>query len=125
NPPFSVEGQLDDLQGKLNINALVGVTGQVDPMMKQLFQNLIFQTGVTDFRVEALIDWLDRNDQVDQAGGAEDETYLIKSPPYRAANGPMQSVSELLLVEGMTRENFQKIEPYVTVLPPEVKQINV
>lgn len=124
-PTFSVEGQLDDLQARFNINSLVTPTGQVNSIARQRFENLLFQLGITDFRVEVLIDWLDPDDQVSEGGGAEDETYLLKDPPYRAGNQPMRNTSELLLLEGMTRETYELLEPYVTALPPEVNKLNV
>jgi general secretion pathway protein K len=39
------------------------------------------------------------------------------NPPYRAGHNPMVSISELLLVKGMTPELFTKLIPYVTALP--------
>jgi len=124
-PTFSVEGQLDDLQARFNINSLISANGQVNPIARQRFENLLFQLGITDFRIEVLIDWLDPDDQISEGGGAEDETYLIKSPPYRAGNQPMRNTSELLLLEGMTLEIYELLEPYVTALPPEVSKLNV
>src|SRR5690606_24652977 len=44
--------------------------------------------------------------------------YLLLQPPYRAANHAMGDVSELRLVLGMTEQDYRKLLPYVTVLPP-------
>jgi type II secretory pathway component PulK len=49
----------------------------------------------------AIIDWRDADSKV-TPGGAEDETYLRKNPPYRCKNAPFESVDELRLVEGAT-----------------------
>lgn len=122
---FVLEGQLDDMQARFNINSLVGASGQVDQNARKRFEDWLFSLGITDFRVDALVDWLDTNTEAGYNGGAEDEAYLVKDPPYRAGNGPMAHVSELLLVEGMTREIYDLLEPHIAALPPGVKQINV
>jgi general secretion pathway protein K len=122
---FAVEGQIDDLQARFNINSLIDKQGRVVKAQRDRFEVLLFNLGVTAIRVDAVIDWLDPDDQVNQAGGAEDETYLIKDAPYRTGNGPMLSVSELLLVDGVTREDYDRLEPHITALPSTVQQINV
>ena len=125
-PTFSIEGQLDDLQGRFNLNSLVNAqTGQVNTASMQLFQNLLFQLGITDMRVEPIIEWMDPNEQVEHPGGVEDSNYLGKDVPYRTANGPFQSVSELLLIESVTQEAYELLEPYVTALPAQVNKINI
>ena len=50
----------------------------------------------------AIIDWRDADSKV-TPGGAEDETYLRKNPPYRCKNAPFESVDELRLVEIVRR----------------------
>ena len=51
----------------------------------------------------AIVDWRDANSTVSD-GGAEDETYQRLNPPYRCKNAPFESIDELRLVHGMTRE---------------------
>ncbi len=43
--------------------------------------------------------------------------YSARRVPYRAANGPITTTTELLAVEGFNREFFAAITPYVTALP--------
>jgi DNA uptake protein ComE-like DNA-binding protein len=52
---------------------------------------------------DAILDWLDPDDQPRQFG-AEDETYRQYDPPYAPRNGPLASLDELLLVRGVTPE---------------------
>ena len=49
--------------------------------------------------------------------GAEDGTYLSQNPPYRAANGLVTTTTEMLALPGMTRDEFERIRPYVAALP--------
>ena len=69
--------------------------------------------GVDDRFVPALMDWIDTDFDVRYPDGAE-EHYET----YRVANRPMTDITELLLVEHMTVEMFDKLKPFITVLPP-------
>lgn len=86
-----------DEAGKLNINALVQIdsTGQVahDALMKL--------PNMTEDIADAIIDWIDADDNP-RPNGAESSTYSGMQPPYRAKNGPLDSIEELLLVRGVT-----------------------
>jgi general secretion pathway protein K len=56
--------------------------------------------------------------------GAEDESYINRQPPYRAANRPLAHVAELLLIEGVDAEIYEKLRSHVAALP-ERSSINV
>ncbi len=64
-----------------------------------------------DFQREAdavsdcILDWRDA-DSLTRMHGAEEKDYAAKGLPYRPANGPFNSMSELLLVMGVTPELF-------------------
>lgn len=85
-----------------------------DPI--SLEQAMVIADGVADF-----ID----SDQQQRMNGAEEDAYRNTSPPYRPANQPMASVSELRAVLGMTREIYQALAPYVTVWPREGAKLNI
>lgn len=59
--------------------------------------------GMTPQIAAAIMDWRDTNSDV-TANGAEDETYGRLPTPYRTKNGPFESVEELHLVAGVTRD---------------------
>ena len=59
--------------------------------------------GMTDDFAAAIIDWRDADDDV-TPGGAESSTYAQKRPAYKAKNAPFESIEELALVSGATRE---------------------
>ncbi len=56
--------------------------------------------GMTTEFAAAILDWRDADSDVNEAGGAEDETYQRRSPAYRCKNGPFESVEEVRLVNG-------------------------
>ncbi|GHD47270.1 general secretion pathway protein K [Marinobacter persicus] len=119
------EVQIDGLGGRLNLNDLVSARGEVDSLARGRFERLLQVLGITGLRVDALIDWIDENDEPLSSYGAEDGTYLMAQPSFRAANQPFVSVTELRLIEGMTEVYYQQLLPHVTALPDTGIGINV
>jgi len=122
-------------QGRFNLNNLVTdlpsnpqgnqpASQQPSQLDVDRFQRLLRHLNLDDELVYAIIDWIDKDENVSIPGGAEDFTYLRFDPPYRTPNAMMASVSELLLINGITRDIYAILEPYVTVLP-EYTAINV
>jgi len=55
--------------------------------------------------IDSLIDWIDTGDgDSEEEYGAEDGYYKGLEPPYSCKNGPVESIDELLLVRGFTKE---------------------
>ncbi|HEX4611107.1 MAG TPA: hypothetical protein VH092_23150 [Urbifossiella sp.] len=88
-----------DETGKLNINALI----QVDSSGQVLYNALMALNlpNLTSDIADAIVDWVDGDDDP-RDGGAESDFYISQSQPYRAKNGPLNSLDELLLVKGVT-----------------------
>ena len=53
----------------------------------------------------AILDWIDADDDT-HLGGVETDFYQRLSPPYNAKNGPLDDISELLMINGVTPEMF-------------------
>jgi len=122
-PPLELDegsllGKLEDLQGRFNVNNLYR-NGQVDRIAFEQFERLLQIVGAEQQLAGAVLDWIDADQDVCCAGGAEDDTYTSKDPPYFAANRYITSTSELMAVEGMNLEEYRKLEPYIAALPPE------
>ncbi|HET7922783.1 MAG TPA: type II secretion system minor pseudopilin GspK [Gammaproteobacteria bacterium] len=115
----SVRGQLQDLQGLFNVNNLVNA--QATPTAQSVaftqFQRLLTALDLEPGIANAVLDWVNPGDQPHYPGGAKDETYTRLQPPYHTAERPMTSITELLLVAGVTPEVYRKLEPYVCALP--------
>ena len=82
-------------------------------MLKRLFDVL----DVDSRRVQAIVDWVDKDEEMTFPDGAEDNVYLGREPAYRTANSLMVSPSELLLIDGINVEDYRKLRPYVCALP--------
>lgn len=107
--------QASDAQARFNLNNIVRndqPSANDIGVLKRLLASLKLDAGLTD----ALVDWIDGN-SASVPNGAEDIEYGTASPPYRAGNQMLQSVDELRLVKGFTREIVEALRPFVIALP--------
>jgi len=98
NQPY-LFGVVDEA-GKINLNALLKLDSS-GTLGLQILQQL---PNMTDNIANSILDWLDPNTTEPRTGGAKDETYMNLSPPYHCKNGPLDSLDELLLVQGVTAQ---------------------
>lgn len=119
-----IEGRVEDMQGRFNLNNLVTPEGAVNREGLREFQNLLTALELEPKWAGILADWLDTDTQPNFPDGAEDNIYLSQAPPYRAANGPITSASELLALPEFGLERYLRLRPYVTALPVGTK-VNV
>jgi general secretion pathway protein K len=132
-------GSLQDLQGRFNLNALAAAPSEADEggatdrftAAEEFFIRLL--QALPDAPLgqaeavavtRAIGDWLDA-DSIPRAYGAEDDVYFSQSPPYRAANRPMASVSELRAVANVTPQLYLALAPLVTVWPRTPASLNI
>jgi type II secretory pathway component PulK len=66
-------------------------------------QLLMALPGMTEPVADAILDWLDEDDEAREYG-AESAYYATLEPPYAPKNGPLDTVEELLRVRGVTPE---------------------
>ena len=88
---------ISDEGGKLNLNALI----QLDTSGQLLHDVLLTLPNMTEEIADAIVDWIDPDD-TERTAGAESPYYLGLEQPYRAKNGPLNTLDELLLVRGVT-----------------------
>lgn len=119
-----VSGRIIDQQGCINLNNLVGPTAEATAEQLQRLLGFLEDTDPYDAPalVQSIQDWIDEDYEPRIPGGAEDSIYTSYDPPYRTANLPMLSTSELLLVKGMSPALYQSLirppTPHVCALPP-------
>jgi general secretion pathway protein K len=102
----AIEGEIGDGRyvvrifneaGRINLNTM-------NDGNKIILDNLLVNLGVpketADTIVDSALDWMDK-DVLHRLSGAEDDYYQTLPNPYRAKNGPFDTVEELLLVKGM------------------------
>ncbi len=121
-PPLPVEGGqvqgfLEDLQGRFNLNSL-NQSGDAGKLAREQFARLLRQLEINPEIISTIQDWLDNDIEARFPAGAEDDYYLGLDPAYRTANQDMLSPSELLLLKDLDKETYEKLRPHVTTLPP-------
>ena len=113
----ALTGELVDLQGRFNVNNLIGSDGEVDEDALLQFQRLLVALELDPRIAGFTADWLDADQDVGFPDGAEDGMYTGRLPPYLAANRRIATPTELLAVEGMDKETWDTLEPHITALP--------
>jgi general secretion pathway protein K len=92
---------ITDAERKININLVL-----TDPA---LLERALILIGADASQVPTIIasvqDWIDR-DENKHLSGAESEYYSHLDPPYNSKNGPIDDLTELMLIKGITPEMF-------------------
>jgi general secretion pathway protein K len=101
---FSI--RITDLERKININHINEITV---PILQQALNLTGADPGSIQTISDSFLDWIDL-DENPHLSGAESADYLL-SPnpgysPHMAKNGPIDDLSEMLLVRGVTPEIF-------------------
>lgn len=112
-----VFGAIEDLQGRFNINNLIGSDGEVDQPSLEQMQRLLRVLQLDPRFAGITADWLDSNSEAGFPDGAEDAIYTSLSPPYRAANQVLSSASELGAIEGIDKATLDVLLPHIVALP--------
>lgn len=138
-PPFPtdhglLEARLEDAQGRFNLNSLTGKASHNpgDPQAQrftpeqrrfirllQTFEDYPLSPDQAIEITEAVMDWIDQDDDPFGFGGAESLHYSRSDPPYEPANQLFSSVSELRLVHRVEPELYRLLEPLLVALPEE------
>ena len=120
----TVRGGLEDMQGRFNLNNLLAADGSASEPGVLRFERLLDNVDADRRWARIMVDWLDADTVPGYPDGAEDGNYLSQNPPYRAANGAVTTITELMALPGMTIEEYLRIRPFVAALPAGSK-VNV
>ncbi len=93
---------LEDESSRLNLNTIL-VADARDPDAALGRRLLMSLPGMTESIADAILDWVDEDDEPREFG-AERDYYSGLSPPYEPQNGPLESIDQLLLVRDATPE---------------------
>ena len=121
---------ISEESGKLNVNYLKDENGKLNQtrieqllrLIDLLSQNEAGHSNIGYGLVPSIIDWTDRDDQVEFLPfikndnlGAESSYYSQLKPPYKCRNKSLETTEELLLIKGITPHIFDRIRDYLTV----------
>ena len=119
------------LQHCFNLNALAKISDA--PLASpdfpaQVFSALLINAGIdrgnTDEIVQSIADYIDADDSP-RFHGAEDNFYQSQTPPRHSANQMLFLTGELRQIKGITENIYQRLIPYVCVLPTSELSINL
>lgn len=120
-PGESLQGQIfgdiEDLQGRFNVNNLVDNNGEVDQQALEQYQRLLFSLGLDARLAGVTADWIDADQEASFPDGAEDAVYTGVLPPYRTPNQIIASTSELAALDGMDKATLDTLLPHIAALP--------
>jgi general secretion pathway protein K len=119
-----LEATIVGAQGLFNLNSLLMKANQAQ--FVRLMQAAVpdvssAQAGAV---ARSLIQWVGRPGASLSSADA-DNYYLKLSPPYRVPHRLMVDPSELRLVRGMTAKLYYALQPFITVLPGAVTQVDI
>lgn len=82
--------------GRINVNKLT----------KEDWERLLESIGMPEEYwediIDPILDWMDENETSNPKGAETEDYYSELEPPYKAKNGPVDTVRELLLVKGFS-----------------------
>jgi general secretion pathway protein K len=113
----SVDGVIIDLQGRFNLNNLVGDAGQTDEAMVQQLETILEILDLDKNWAGLAADWIDSDIEPNFPSGAEDSVYMGVTPPRRTPNTSVTSITELMALPDMNNETFEILRPHITALP--------
>jgi general secretion pathway protein K len=117
----TIEGRLEDMQGRFNLNNLIHADGTPNPVAIQQLERILTMLELEPSWATTMADWIDQDVQPGFPDGAEDSVYSGQDPPHLAANMPITRASELLVLPGFGADRYQRLKPFVTALPVGTK----
>ena len=119
--PFAIDNaaiaaEVTDLSACININSLVDTGGAINAITQARLTELFNNKGITNNITQAIADWIDPDLTVRNPDGAEDGYYMNLEKPYRTAQSPLYSISELLLIRGLENNPDNQNYKHITEL---------
>lgn len=121
--------KVEDESGKINVNVCYQSQAECAVTMLQLEALMSCTSVEQDYNkqfnikpgeiVRRIKDYIDKNTVAESGSGYSDENdpYGKRKPPQKAKNSPLDSVDEMLAIDGWNRELHAYYSPYLTVWP--------
>ena len=121
----AISARLSDATACFNLNSVV--EGATELWQRRdagslqfgaLLRALDVPAHQADALVDALVDWID-SDSVPGGLGAEDPSYLSRSPAHRTSGALLAEPSELRAIVGFDDAIYTRLRPHVCALPTD------
>jgi len=121
----SVSVKIEAEDGKINLNTLVTASGNPNTVVVDRCERLFDIVGIANpqAQVDALIDWIDQDDDPRPAG-AEAGYYASQPDNVRCKNAPLDTLDELKVIAGFSAEDVELLRPHVSVFGSDKIHLN-
>lgn len=109
----SIKIEIYDMQSRFNLNNLVEEKGNIDSAQVRIFNRMLAYLGVRPVYADLAARWASYADDAD-------EQYSTEKIAYRPGNTQFGSVSELRQMRDIELKEYQRMLPYLSVLPVPV-----
>lgn len=107
---YTMRVSVQDELGRFDINLVD------DTVLRQLLRQVGVNEATSEVLSDRILDWRTKSDSsLSRLHGATDADYAAAGLPWHPRHGPLQSVSELQLVLGMTPALYARLRPVLTV----------
>jgi len=114
----SISVTITDTERRFNINL-------ADEQILQQALRIVGVDGAESGTITgSILDWIDADDDT-HIGGVESDFYQRLNPPYSAKNGPLDDLSELLMINGVTPEMYWGASRPVSLGPSPRSLLNL
>ena len=96
--------RVEDENAKLNINSIILANGLLNEDSYKSFKFLLKYLGIDEDVADIVADWIDK-----------DSTPRLSLSEENAKNNYLDSIDELLLLQSIDPEIYEKVLPYITV----------
>jgi len=114
-----VSGTITDLQGRFNINNLLAADKDLRHFSREQFSRMLTGCQASPGVMDAILDWLDSDQNRRRPSGAEDLFYEREYPPRRSADRALVSPATLSGIAGINASDSRCLQRYICALPEE------
>ena len=104
---------IEDESGKFNINNIISPSGNTNEPALESFRRLLEYIEIKIEVADIIADWID----------ADKEERRSKTET-KAKNRPLESIDEIILIPGIEKNVFEKLQSYVTIYGDSLININ-
>ncbi len=96
--------RLEDENSKFNVNSLVSTNGIFNEISYNSFKRLLKALSLDEKIADKVADWID-----------QDSEARLSDSEAGARNSALLNIDELLLINGISKKDYDKLLPYITI----------
>ncbi len=109
----TISVRIEDENAKFNVNSIISSNGLLNEIAFISFKRLLRLLSIKEDIAERIVDWID-----------PDNEPRLSDSEVGAKNKYLNTIDEILLINGISREEYDKLMPYITVYGDALININ-